>query len=492
MPTADRPDLEERLRRLPAALVVDPPPGLLEGVVRQGRRRRLLRRAAAAAAIVVLASGVLATRAVVADRGAGQVLHPGQADDATAAQLAGGRVRSLPPDPVVDRFATAATAWTGQELLVWGGASRDGGGSTATAPPSTPRPVAGGRCRRRRRPSCWTAGPPAPSGPARSCSSGAASRRSPGTGPASRCGPATAWPTTPPGTPGGGCRPRPARCRRRPAPPCGPAASSWWSTPRAAGRCPGAGSAAPPTIPWPTGGARWRPAHGSAAANSWGGPSCGPGPVCWSGASGSDRAAPPRPAPTPTGWSCGPTTRRTDRWTTLGYPVRPGPGVAGPRLPRLGRPGGPGRAEHHSDPTRSPAASAGATIPTATAGRPSPPRPSGFPTVYGSALVWTGAALVANGAAAYDPAADRWWRLPAPGGWSRVGGGPMVRPCRRGPDGHAGAGTRLSDRVRQRSSLMPTFHHATRPDGTAGGRPGARRRRGGRRALGRLHRRASR
>jgi hypothetical protein len=28
----------------------------------------------------------------------------------------------------------------------------------------------------------------------------------------------------------------------------------------------------------------------------------------------------------------------------------------------------------------------------------------------------------------YDPAADRWWRLPAPGGWSRVGGGPMVRP----------------------------------------------------------------
>jgi hypothetical protein len=77
------------------------------------------------AAIVVLASGVLATRAVVADRGAGQVLHPGQADDATAAQLAGGRVRSLPPDPVVDRFATAATAWTGQELIVWGGATRD-------------------------------------------------------------------------------------------------------------------------------------------------------------------------------------------------------------------------------------------------------------------------------------------------------------------------------------------------------------------------------
>jgi hypothetical protein len=32
----------------------------------------------------------------------------------------------------------------------------------------------------------------------------------------------------------------------------------------------------------------------------------------------------------------------------------------------------------------------------------------------------------------YDPAADRWWRLPAPGGWSRVGGGPMVRPVGTG------------------------------------------------------------
>ena len=174
MPGADRPELEERLRRLPAALVVDPPPGLLEGVVRQGRRRRLLRRAAAAAAIVVLASGVLATRAVVADRGAGQVLHPGRATAATAAQLAGGRVRSLPPDPVVDRFATAATAWTGQELIVWG-ARAGTGGSTPTGPPSTRRPAAGGRCRPRPRPSsCWTAGPGSPSGPAGSCSSGVA------------------------------------------------------------------------------------------------------------------------------------------------------------------------------------------------------------------------------------------------------------------------------------------------------------------------------
>lgn len=35
-----------------------------------------------------------------------------------------------------------------------------------------------------------------------------------------------------------------------------------------------------------------------------------------------------------------------------------------------------------------------------------------------SALVWTGAALVANGTHAYDPAADRWWRLPGLGGWT--------------------------------------------------------------------------
>jgi hypothetical protein len=58
--------------------------------------------------------------------------------------------------------------------------------------------------------------------------------------------------------------------------------------------------------------------------------------------------------------------------------------------------------------------------------------PQRVPYGVGSALVWTGAALVANGAAAYDPAADRWWRLPAPGGWSRVGGGPMVRPVGTG------------------------------------------------------------
>jgi hypothetical protein len=45
-----------------------------------------------------------------------------------------------------------------------------------------------------------------------------------------------------------------------------------------------------------------------------------------------------------------------------------------------------------------------------------------------TALVWTGAALLADGDAAWDPAADRWWRLPGPGGWRWVGAGPPVRP----------------------------------------------------------------
>jgi hypothetical protein len=44
-----------------------------------------------------------------------------------------------------------------------------------------------------------------------------------------------------------------------------------------------------------------------------------------------------------------------------------------------------------------------------------------------SALVWTGAALVANGLHAYDPATNRWWALPAPARWTWTGLG-LVRP----------------------------------------------------------------
>ena len=60
MPGPDLPDLEERLRRLPAALAVEAPAGLAERIVRGGRRRRRLRRAAAAAAVAALVAGAVA------------------------------------------------------------------------------------------------------------------------------------------------------------------------------------------------------------------------------------------------------------------------------------------------------------------------------------------------------------------------------------------------------------------------------------------------
>jgi len=125
MPGSDHLDLEERLRRLPAALAVDPAPGLLERVARHGRRRRRLRRVTAVVAVVALFAGVLATRAALPDRTSGEVLNPGQVQDATAARLASGHGQALPPNPVVERLFTAAVAWTGQELIVWGGATRD-------------------------------------------------------------------------------------------------------------------------------------------------------------------------------------------------------------------------------------------------------------------------------------------------------------------------------------------------------------------------------
>ncbi|HET7517827.1 MAG TPA: hypothetical protein VFN05_09060, partial [Actinomycetes bacterium] len=62
----DLPDLDQRLRRLPAALAVDVPAGLAERIAQQGRRRRWLRRATAAAAVVVLLGGVAVTRSLLA------------------------------------------------------------------------------------------------------------------------------------------------------------------------------------------------------------------------------------------------------------------------------------------------------------------------------------------------------------------------------------------------------------------------------------------
>jgi hypothetical protein len=122
----DLPDLEERLRRLPAALTVEPAAGLLERVARRGRRRRRLRRAAAAGVIVALLAGALATRAAVLNRTPGIVLQPGAAQEMSATRLAHGHARPVPANPVVGRAGTA-TAWAGRELIVWGGMTVDRG-----------------------------------------------------------------------------------------------------------------------------------------------------------------------------------------------------------------------------------------------------------------------------------------------------------------------------------------------------------------------------
>ena len=126
MPGRDLPDLEERLRQLPAALTVPAPAGLAERVTHRGRLRRRLRRTGAAAAVAALLAGAVLTRAVVLDRAPAPVLNPGLvAQNATPAQLAGGRWQALPPLPagLLTPRNQAAVVWTGRQLLVWGGFS---------------------------------------------------------------------------------------------------------------------------------------------------------------------------------------------------------------------------------------------------------------------------------------------------------------------------------------------------------------------------------
>jgi hypothetical protein len=158
MPGRELPELEERLRQLPAALSVTAPTGLAEQVARRGRRRRRLRRAGAAAVVAALLAGAVLTRAAVLDHTPAPVLDPGLvAPQATAAQLAAGGWRDLPvlpPGQLADR-ADPAVVWTGRQLIVLGGASlspthplrirADG----AAYDPGTAR---------------WTALPPAPEG----------------------------------------------------------------------------------------------------------------------------------------------------------------------------------------------------------------------------------------------------------------------------------------------------------------------------------------
>jgi hypothetical protein len=128
MPGRDLPDLDERLRRLPAALAVEAPAGLAERIARRGRHRRRLRRATAAAVVVALLGGAIATRLAVLDHTPTPVLNPGLlVQDATPEELARGHWQALPPLPsgLDHRRAGMAVVWTGNELIVWGGGSRD-------------------------------------------------------------------------------------------------------------------------------------------------------------------------------------------------------------------------------------------------------------------------------------------------------------------------------------------------------------------------------
>jgi hypothetical protein len=126
MPGRDLPDLEERLRRLPAALAVEAPAGLAERIARQGGRRRRLRRVTAAAVAVAVVGVAVATRSAVLDSTPTPVLDPGLlVQDATPRQLARGHWQALPslPPGLLGRRNGAAVVWTGKELIVWGGVS---------------------------------------------------------------------------------------------------------------------------------------------------------------------------------------------------------------------------------------------------------------------------------------------------------------------------------------------------------------------------------
>src|ERR687897_2686231 len=227
MPGRDLPDLDQRLRSLPAALAVDAPAGLAEQIAHQGRRRRWLRRATAAAAVLVLLGGVAVTRSVLVNQPA-PVLNPGLlVQDATPAQLAAGRWQALPPMPVSEpgRRTSPAVVWTGRQLIVWGGATSksfrsltDGAAydpGTRRWTPLRPPPRASG----------WGWSGERRSGPAGRCWSGVASPSPTRRRAATWLGvPPPGSPTTPPGGPGGqplAAAPPEPRAHRRPRPPPG-------------------------------------------------------------------------------------------------------------------------------------------------------------------------------------------------------------------------------------------------------------------------------
>lgn len=432
MPGSDQLDLEGRLRRLPAALAVDPAPGLLEGVVRQGRRRRRLRRATAAAASVVLLVGVLATRTVVLDRTAGRTLGPASVKDAAAEQLAHGHGRALPPNPVVDRLATAATAWTGQELIVWGGVTRD---RLVHADGAAYDPRAGR----------WRPIPPAPQAQMLDKQDGGAVW----TGQE-----LLIW---------GGTTPVAAErfdglMRRGDGLAYDPATHTWRRLP------PPPSQLRPPSRPavW-TGhellvvdadadhqvaGGGLRGAAYDPMADRW--RLLAPSPrlsggelldrtILWAGTrllvgsfwnrSGKATSDPTNADPDGADlWAYDPAT---DRWTAL-----PPPSVPVRSLLARAALAWTGQeilaVQHSSVIPPDPAPFGGRYDPDHGRWTPIARPPQRVQFRASAALVWTGEALLANGSHAYDPATDRWWRLPAPSGWALIGQGPLVRPLGAG------------------------------------------------------------
>jgi hypothetical protein len=424
MPGVDVPDLEERLRRLPGVLAVDPAPGLLERVVRHGRRRRLLRQATAVAAVAALLAGVLVTRAALPDRGAVQPLGPGAVRDATAAQLARGRALLLPPDAAADRTG-AVLAWAGDELIVWGGWTRDRrvhADGAAFDPRSghwrpVPRaPQAQAFTVTDDRAAVWTGrelllwGGDTPAAGTRADGAlrpGVGLAYDPAAGSWRRLRP-------PPGLHPG--RTRPAGWTGRELLVVDAAAAEQ----QAAGGGLRGAAYDPLADRWRQLPASPRPSSGELLERTalWAGTRL----LVWSFLKSPGSAAGSEPDEVDL-WAYDPAA---DRWTVLASPSpRTRPLLARASLEWTGSE--VLAVQHTSVLPPDPAPFAGRYDPDRDRWTPIADPPQRVEFSDPAALVWTGAALVAGGGHAYDPASDRWWPLPAPGRWSWAGQGPPVR-----------------------------------------------------------------
>lgn len=418
--------LEDELRQLFGRTEGVPWPGEREAfdrfLRRRGRRGRAVAAAAGLALVAVLGGAVL-TRAVLVDRPPTPVLGPLLVQDATPAQLAGGRWRALPVLPAgqLERRERAAVVWTGRQLVYWGGASNpplrahaDG----AAYDPATGR---------------WTPLPDAPEGQWLDDEEGIAvwtGREVLVWGGVTIPDPARA-----PGmaTPADGVAYDPARrtWRRLPRPPLQlryVSLNQWvlWTgrdlmaggVEAGAGGGTRAGAYDPATDRWRllprsprlTGG----PGHLQARTAMWAGTRL----LVWNFWSPTARTAntptvvASRPEAEPDGidlWAYDPAT---DRWTVLPDP----PGevrrvVAGASMVWTGREVVIASAQTAQ---RRTVTRAGRYDPDRARWTPiaPPPRPRGA-NLGRVTLEWTGSAVVEPGNAVYDPAADRWLPLPA-------------------------------------------------------------------------------